>query len=531
MPLLTIVLAGEHHRLEFASGSNLRGILDATNYRVRSACLGIGACGLCRVRILSGDGGAPTGAEHTHLGAAGLAAGLRLACQCRPAGDMTVEIVSPAAPSEWRMPPSGLLSMGAMSRVPDRSLPAGIRHPLGAAVDLGTSHITVAIFDLYSGQLLTARWGRNPQGRFGADVISRLMAAENRATASELAGLARGAIGAAFADIAARDGLDPARIGRVVVVGNTAMIALLSDHNHGLLLQPANWLAPIDCMPTDKNWAAPFGVASGAEIELVRPLGGFVGSDVLAGLVASNFMAGPEPALFVDFGTNSEIVLRVGDRLWVTAAAGGPAFEVSAGHCSMPAEAGAIYRVTPGSDGQLSCSILGDDLAQGVCGSGLVDLLACLRNLGAVTVTGKFADGTAAYDIPARSGRRLSLTLGDIDALQRAKAAIGAGIAVLCGEAGVRPSSLRRVVVAGLFGRYLDVANAQNIGLLPKVAATQVELAGNTALAGAAALLLSRRAAEDMARCQAGYRMVNLAMAPAFEDAFLEHLYLQPTAP
>lgn len=530
MPLLTVVASGERHRLEFAPGSDLRDILDATNYRVRSACLGLGACGLCRVRILCGDGGAPTDTERAQLDAADLAAGLRLACQCRPAGDMTVEIVSPAAPSEWRTPPSGLLFVAAMSPLCDRTPPEGMRHPLGAAVDLGTSHITVAVFDLVSGQLLSARWGRNPQGRFGADVVTRLLAAENPATAAELAGLARRAIGAAFADIGAREGLDPARIGRVVVVGNTAMTALLADRNHGLLLHPANWTSPIDCVPTDSGWAADFGVAPGAAIELVRPLGGFVGSDLLAGLVASNFLAGPEPALFVDFGTNSEIVLRAGDQLWATAAAGGPAFEVGAGRCSMPAEAGAIYRVTLDGDGQPVCAVLGDDRARGLCGSGLVDLLACLRRSGTVTATGKFADGSSAYAIPA-GGAPLSLTLADIDALQRAKAAIGAGIAVLCGEAGIRPSALRRVVAAGLFGRYLDVANAQAIGLLPAVAADRVELAGNTALAGAAALLLSRRAAGDMARCLSACRLVNLAMVPAFDDAFLEHLYLQPTEP
>ncbi len=196
----------------------------------------------------------------------------------------------------------------------------------------------------------------------------------------------------------------------------------------------------------------------------------------------------------------------------------------------MPAEAGAIYRVGFDADGQPLCAILGDDRAQGVCGSGLVDLLAGLRRRGTVTATGKFADGAAAYDIPA-GDRRLSLTLADIDALQRAKAAIGAGVAVVCGEAGIRPAALRRVVAAGLFGRYLDIANAQAIGLLPAVAAVRVELAGNTALAGAAALLLSRGAAEQMARCLEACRLVNLAMVPAFDDAFLEHLYLRPTEP
>lgn len=526
MALLTVILAGERHRLEFAPGPSLRDILDATNYRVRSACLGLGACGLCRVRIVAGEAGAPTAAEGAQLDAAELAGGLRLACQCRPVTDLTVELVSPAAPSAWHTPPAGLLSAAALSRPPDRPAPAGWPHPLGAAVDLGTTHVTVAVFDLISGQLLAARWGRNPQGRFGADVVTRLVAAEHPATAAELAGLARRAIGEAFADIAAREGLDPARIGRIVVVGNTAMTALLANRNHGLLLQPAHWLSPIDCLPREFDWGADLGTA--AAVELAPPLGGFVGSDLLAGLVAGDFLTGAEPALFVDFGTNSEIVLRAGGRLWATAAAGGPAFEGGAGRCGMPAEAGAIYRVDFDGDGRPVCAVLGDDRPRGICGSGLVDLVAGLRQRGVITPTGKFADGALAYAVTAGE-HPLRLTLADIDALQRAKAAIGAGIAVLCGQAGIRVGALRRVVAAGLFGRYLDVAHAQAIGLLPPVAAECVELAGNTALAGAAALLLSHAAGEQMARCLAACRLINLARIPAFDDAFLEHLYLRPS--
>ena len=528
MPVLTVIVAGASHCLEFAAGPSLREILDGTNYRVRSACLGLGACGLCRVRIRAGEGGPPSDAEKAQLGAEELAAGLRLACQCRPGGDLMVDLVSPAAPSAWRTPPAGLVAGDALLPLAERARPAGIRHPLGAAVDLGTSHITVAVFDLVSGQFLASRWGRNPQGRFGADVVTRLVAAEKPEVAAELAALARGAIAAALADIAAGEGLDSGRIGRVVVVGNTAMVALLTDCNHGLLLQPAHWLSPVDCVPPGLAWAAAFGTAQAAEFEVTPPLGGFVGSDLLAGLVASRFMAGVEPALFIDFGTNSEIALCVGDRLWVTAAAGGPAFEAGAGQGSMPAEAGAVYRVTD-AGGDPVCAVLGDDQARGICGSGLVDLVAFLRRRGILSAVGKFAGGAGAYEFPVGE-RRLRLAAAEVDALQRAKAAIGAGVALLCAEAGIRPAELQRVVAAGLFGRYLDVANAQAIGLLPPVPPARVELAGNTALAGAAALLRSRHAGTDLARIRASCHLVNLARVPAFDEVFLDHLYLRPSA-
>jgi uncharacterized 2Fe-2S/4Fe-4S cluster protein (DUF4445 family) len=529
MPVLTLILDGECHELVFEPGRSLRDFLDATHYRVRSACLGLGACGLCRIRLLAGDGGGITAAERLQLGD-GIAAGLRLACQCRPMGDVTVELMSPATPSAWRSPPPGLIAAAAPPPA-DRPLPAGIVHPLGVAVDLGTSHLTLAICDLATGRPLALRFGRNPQGRHGADVVTRLLAAEDPAVARELAAEARAAIGAALADAAQREGLDTGRIGRVVVVGNTAMLALLADRNHGLLLQPAYWGEPIDCAPVGAAaWARDWGIAPGAEIEAVAPLAGFVGSDLLAGLAACGLTAGEAPALLVDFGTNSEIALWTGAVLWVTAAAGGPAFEAGAGRCGMPAEAGAVHRVVFDAAGRPHSSILGGDRAAGICGSGLVDLVAGLRWQGVLTATGRFADGRASYALPV-DGQTLELGWRDVDALQRAKGAIGAGIAVLCAQAGIAIGDLRRVVAAGMFGRYLDVTNARGIGLLPDLPDGRIELAGNTALAGAMALLSSGAARNAVSRVRAAARFVNLARLPDFDAAFLEHLYLQPMAP
>lgn len=526
MPVLTLLLQGERHELAYEPGRSLRDFLDATDYRVRSACLGLGACGLCRVRLLSGDSGEITATERLQLGDA-IAEGLRLACQCRPAGDLTVELLNPAAPSAWRSPPPGLVAVDA-SPPADRPPPAGVAHPLGVAVDLGTSHLTLAVCDLATGRLLALRFGRNPQGRHGADVVTRLLAAEDPALARQLAAEARAAIGSALADAAAREGLDTGRVGRVVIVGNTAMLTLLADRNHALLLQPAHWNEPVDCAPTDSDaWTRGWNIAPGAEVEMVAPLAGFVGSDLLAGLAACGLTAGDAPALLVDFGTNSEIALWTGESLWVTAAAGGPAFEVGAGRCGMPAEAGAVYRVAFDAAGRPDCAILGDDRALGICGSGLVDLVAGLRRIGILGAAGRFADARDAFALTV-GAHVLSLGWRDVDALQRAKGAIGAGIAVLCAQAGIACGDLRRVVAAGLFGRYLDVANARSIGLLPDVDDARIELAGNTALVGAVDLLLSSGARAAVSRARASARCVNLARMPDFDAAFLEHLYLRP---
>ncbi len=527
MPELAILVHGQRHGLSFQPGPSLRELLDRSAYRVRSACLGHGACGLCRVRLLAGDAGPPQAAEKLQLSEAQLADGLRLACQIRPRTDLTVEIINPAAPSGWRTPPTGLSGTPA-GFAADRPPPPGIGPPCGAAVDLGTTHISLAVYDLASGRCLAERWGKNPQGRFGADVVTRLLAAERPEMAQTLAFAARNAIGEAIDDVTRREGLDPRRLGRVTVVGNSAMLALLAARNHGLLLQPAYWTAPVDCAASDSpRWAAAWNIAASAEIELVPPLGGFVGSDLIAGLVASAFTDGPSPALFIDFGTNSEIALWTGETLWVTATAGGPAFESGVGSCGAPAEAGAVFRVSEATGGRLAYRILDDDHARGLCGSGLVDLVACLRRSGQIGPTGKFADGTGAFAF-AVGEQEFALTLRDVDALQRAKAAIGAGIAALGATAGVPLGALRRIVVAGLFGRYLDIGNAQAIGLLPPLAADRIELAGNTAAAGAAALLISRQAQAMAERLRRSAKLVNLAHYPDFDDAFIDHLYLRP---
>lgn len=530
MPELILGIDGESHRIPFEPGPSVRDILDATDFRVRSGCRGIGACGLCRVRVIGGEVGEPTQNERLHLTSAQLSQGVRLACQVSPHHDMQVEILNSAPPSNWKSSPdTALLHTLREQAVEGRWLPPGVKHPCGVAVDLGTTHVCLSLFDLAKGRWLADRWGRNPQQNFGADVITRLAAAaELPGAAREMSRLAVAAIGEALLDIATREGFDPRRIVNVTLVGNTAMLALISSRNFELLLQPDYWTQPVDCQPLETSgWVAEWEINPVAEVDVVAPLAGFVGSDLLAGLVSTRFTDGAAPALFIDFGTNSEIALWSGEELWVTASAGGPAFESSGISCGAPAEVGAVFRVSLDSAGDLACQIIGDDRAKGVCGSGLVDLIACLLNSGRLTSAGKFASGETGYTFSA-GGRELTLTKGDVDLIQRAKAAIGVGIGALCGHAGVGMKDLQRVCVGGAFGRYLDVGSAQAIGLLPPVPPETVELAGNTALAGCCDVMLSSLAAERLKELRSRARLVNLASYPDFDQAFFENLYLQP---
>ena len=223
-----------------------------------------------------------------------------------------------------------------------QSLPS----PYGLAVDLGTTNISVSLWDLEHGERLASRVGSNPQSHYGSDVVMRLIAAgESAENAARIRGLPSTPSARHFWRCAGASGLSPAAVSRHDVVGNTSMLALLTETDSRILLQPGSWTRPIDCRPHAAQ-AGLLGWESTPRrpVEVVPPCGGFVGSDLLAGVLATRLTDLPG-GLLVDFGTNSEMALWDGGRLWVTSAAGGPAFDGYQLRCGMPAEAGAVYRV------------------------------------------------------------------------------------------------------------------------------------------------------------------------------------------
>jgi uncharacterized 2Fe-2S/4Fe-4S cluster protein (DUF4445 family) len=511
---------GAVRHLSFEAGPTLRDVLNRSSVRVRAGCAGTGACGLCRVRIDEGDAGAPTQAELLHLGDDGVAARERLACQVTPRGDMDVTVLVPARPSPWRVPPRFSYRPTYPRRVADGP-------PLGVAIDVGTTQITVAICDVEGRRYAAVRSGPNPQADLGADVIGRLdAAARSPETAQHLRELVLDAIGGALFDLSVTEGIALSAVGRVLVVGNSAMLTLLSGGQPGAVLDPGHWGGDVACQLDDASeLAATWCLAPDADIELVQPLGGFVGSDLLAGAVHCRFVESREPALLVDFGTNTEIALWDGERLWATAAAGGPAFEAIGIGCGLPAEPGAIHRLSRNGDGAWSGDVLESGSPRGVCGSGLIDLLAILVAAGEIDERGRPAAAPITFSV---EGAEFALSKADVDALQRGKAAVAAGIDVLCRRAGVGLDELCAVHVGGTFGEHLDLEHAARVGLLPPIAAERARLAGNTALHGALDLLLSDEAQASLALARERVKLINLSMEADFEELFVEHLFIRP---
>ena len=530
MPVLTVRGNDRFRQIPFRTGQSLREILDSTNIRVRAGCSGSGACGLCRVRIESATVPRPTEKECAILNRSLLENRVRLACQVRPKKNIRIKILNPARKSNWRTLTADPGLQRRQQQFPLRQLSPDPLARYGVAVDLGTTHISIAVHDLRTGRLLGGRIGRNPQADTGADIMTRLVAASGSPVqADRLARDVRGAIGEALQDIAVRDGINLSRVTRFALVGNTAMLALLSGRNYQHLTKPAYWTEYIDCAPEDAgSWAAGWGLDPGAVIDIIPPLAGFVGSDFLAGILATHLVRSGRPGLFIDFGTNSEIAFWDGSVLRVTSAAGGPAFEGSGFSCGMAAEPGAVSRVRFRNNAAVLEVIAGIE-ARGLCGSGIVDLIAGLIRRGILTREGRLVRDYTATGFPVTDrDPKIILSRGDIDLFQRAKAAIASGIRILLDEAGMDYPDIQNICIGGIFGHFLDRNNARKTGLLPMVPVNRIHLCGNTALRGCELALLSSKAADQLNTLRDTAHTINMSQCSSFDDIFMENLYLRP---
>ena len=525
--LLTVQSGQGTTTLTVAPGISVREALDTTALRVRAACGGNGSCAACTVRLLGGQTNPPTVAEFLKLTAEERSAGTRLACQLRLTGNAEILLDHPAPPAAWKsIPPEDLLTIGAPQ-------PALSDHVLGVAVDLGTTHIRVALWDRREGRRIASRRGPNPQGQYGADVLNRLVAARVPAAARTLADLARNAIVEAVRDMLARDvgEVTPmlAEIGQVVIAGNTAMLALLTGRGGEALLAPENWQQRIDCCPPDdpewrRSWHMP-----NATIEVLPGVGGFVGSDLLAGLLATGVAEGPAGTLFLDVGTNTEIAVWDGQKIHVTSVPGGPAFECGGVDFGMPAEPGAICAVRR-SDGGYVLDVVGGAHALGYCGSGLLDAVAALRADGRLKPSGRFAE-------PGEAGRcrldpdnpRTAVSGRAVDAFQRAKAATAAAIHVLLAASRLTTGEIRRLIVCGAFGHHLDLANARALGLLPDLPNAVPELFADATLGGCETLLVQGATTQRVQALTRHLSLINVTLVIGYEDRYIEELRLSPT--
>jgi uncharacterized 2Fe-2S/4Fe-4S cluster protein (DUF4445 family) len=566
-------------------------IFDAASWNgvaIDSTCGGHGTCKKCKVKVLSGH--APVSAvDPRAFSGEELKNGWRLACRAGALEDLTIEvpplqtrpkaalagvgrhvILRPAVQKrhlelseptledqasdlerllaamddvEPRVPLDVVRGLGATLRSADWKVTAVLaddvlidvepgdtscrRHAL--AFDLGTTTVVATLLDLETGVPEAVQSILNAQQPFGADVISRISATMlDESAMALLQARAHETLQRLTTEVCDEAGVDPREVYEIVVTGNVTMIQLAL----GIDPEPLS-MAPftIAARRMPQATAADFGVGvhPRAPAVLFPALGAYVGPDIVAGVLATGLTLDRRVRLFIDVGTNSEIVLGSSAKALACAAPAGPAFEAAQIRCGMRAADGAIEGVKI-RDGEVELTVIGDVEAQGLCGSGLVDAVAELVGAGILDHSGRFVLGSSPRlgKVGEENVFYLSddvyLSQRDVRELQFAKASIATGWNILCRDLGVEPVEISQVLLGGSFGSYLTPASAVRIGLVPALPLTRIVAAGNVAGEGAkiAALSVTERAAANAVLDEVEY--VELSGRADFNDLFVDQL-------
>ncbi len=420
----------------------------------------------------------------------------------------------------------------------------------GLAVDVGTTTLAGYLVDLATGAVVAVAGRTNPQTAYGDDVVARIAyAGRERDGLRTLHGLVIDALNEMLAELCRKAHVRRSAVYEAAIVGNTTMA-------HLVLRLPVDAVGRAPFIPAGAGGrsvaARDVGLKMhpGGRVYVAPLVGGFVGADTVAVVLAAGLHQSDGLRLLVDIGTNGEIVLGGRDRLLACSAAAGPAFEGARIRYGMRAAPGAIDRVdvSPGDD--LALRTLGDAPPVGLCGTGLIDAVAALLHAGVLAATGALRTAADLADRPALAARLIGadgdravvlapeaasgarhpilLTQRDVREVQLAKGAIAAGIETLLAERGATAADLDEVILAGAFGNVIRPARAQALGLFPAVPPDRLRFVGNAAGAGARALLTSaplRRVAEDVAR---GIEHVELSRRPDFQARFAEAMLFPP---
>ncbi|HVP90968.1 MAG TPA: ASKHA domain-containing protein [Terriglobales bacterium] len=577
----SVEIVPDRTKVKARSGEVLADVLARAGLPLNLYCHKRGVCGKCVVRVRSGLLPILEASEKAVLEKHGFGPDHRLACRFAVRGDMAVEVPSasrqgrvavletglslpvtldpqvkkyaltlerppleaPAAVTEALgalLSPAGpALPLSALQHLRDLGTSGpqavtavlyGEREALdiepgdtseracGLAVDIGTSTVVVELIDLVRGTTLGRASAMNPQASYGADVVSRITYAFQEP--DNLRRLKRSIVhllNELVSGLCAKAGLGADAVYEVVAAGNTAMNHFLCGVSTDSLAV-APFRAVFSSLPPVPAAEVGLDLHPGARVYLVPNIKSFVGGDITAGLTATALAERPGTALFIDIGTNGEVVLKTGRDIVATSTAAGPAFEGMSISCGMLAVDGAACGAE-WRDG-FRLRTIGGGPAHGLCGTGLIDVLALALAHGLLGRDGKIA----GPEKKLRLGEKLSLSQNDIREVQLASAAVKTGIRLLLRECGVPLRRVDTVYIAGAFGNSLDVGSAKCLGLLPDLPADKIVFVGNTALAGARKLLLAapeRAGAEAVARSVAH---VSLASRADFQDAFVRAL-------
>ncbi|MDF2569492.1 MAG: ferredoxin [Sporomusa sp.] len=589
--LYEITFLPEGKAISVNEGTTLLQAARAAGLLVEAPCDGLGTCGKCQVKVV-GELSIPGEIESKQLRNL-LSTGIRLACQAKVAGSVQVELLSKqnagfvtlteGQSSQWPLDPPvqkiiyqrlesehdqsdlakgteplfmgnypGLLQELAAKHKQGNAVKAAVikngrlldwhyqtgRACCGVALDIGTTSVVAALFDLASGKSMGVCSCLNPQTEFGGDVLTRISFATKHADGTQIlqdkivAGINR-----LLEQLTTKSQLHSEDIYEVVVAGNTTMQHLLLGVDPSSLAY-----APYQPVFTQQVEVSPItlGLTMSPQgvVTILPSAAAFVGADIVAGLLAVGLHHDRKTTLFIDIGTNGEIVVCKNGSLVGTSSAAGPALEGMNISCGCRAEQGAIEGVSIAADGTMELKVIGDGLPKGVCGSGLIDLISELARCGAITTSGRFAApeklpvalASRLIDIDRRpvfvisSDEQLYLSQKDVRQVQLAKGAIHTAMNLLLKEIDICFEEVDEILVAGAFGFHLKPMSLVGIGLLPHSCQNKIRFVGNTAKEGAKAVLLNRHASIEVQEIGKKIKIVELSLHPEFQDYFVQAL-------
>jgi len=596
-PKVKINVLPAGRELLIPQGENLFEALRAKGLSIPSTCNGAGTCGQCKVRFHRGAP-APKSEDQALLPVDEIEQGWRLSCRHQVTGETTITLpiqrsnlvakVQRDGPLEDGVVNSGVsvhslelpsparddqhgdihrLStvLGKKVNVPLpilQKVPAILRNNnfkvtvievdgkvldllpnvqfkgiYGVAVDVGTTTLAGYLFDLSSGKQLGVAAAQNPQARFGADVISRIRHVDEKGEQGlkELQTLVLNTVKELIAKIACRTGIDTGAIYKATIVGNPTMLHLLLGINPSAIGQSP--YIPVFC----SGFSFPaseinLSISPLANVDILPAISAYVGADILAGMLTVNMGGKASIELLLDIGTNGEIVLAVGDKLFVCSTAAGPAFEGGSISQGMSALDGALDRVQI-QDHELTCSVIGSKNAIGICGSGLLDAVAVLRRIGLIDASGRLRKtehplssrieekGSKTRFLLANEKVPVYLAQRDIREFQLAKGAIRSGIEILMEQADVRKEELERVYIGGAFGSSLRAESLLRVGLLPPIPPDRIVSIGNCAGQGAKLALLDQKSNQKLEKLIEQTEYVELSSSNAFNQLFVKHMH------
>lgn len=502
-----------------AAGTTVLAAARAAGVLISAPCGGRGVCGSCAVRVLEGTLESPDDLERAGLASA--PSGVRLACRARVASRVIVNPVVNTAPTA---------STRVGSDVSD----------LVAGIDLGTTTVSAVIVARGSGMELGRATVPNAQQSYGADVLSRISEAMSGSSA-ELATAAERSMLQALEAACGHAGACLKEIRRLVIAANSAMMALAVKADPGALAA-----APFELpeLPSPMTTGLLSAALPNAHLEFAPPIAAFVGGDASAGLLAAGMLrqdsgVDPGPEILVDMGTNAEILAVSKLGVIVASAPAGPAFEgfgISSGGAWAR---GAVEHVSADGTGIL-ISVSGGGQAGFISGSGLISAIAALRRAGHLTPDGRMVVEGPWSDRFAMLGEVLGFSLSadgagaphilqtDVRSFQMAQAAVATAISAVMAASRIKPASVNRLVVGGGFGSSVRPDDLVELGIVPQEFAGRIELAGNTALLGAAMLAFDETLMERLKAEVSHAVHLDLVGDPGFSKSFVEHLELKP---